>query len=305
MSTGTDQSATEGVGGTEEDRCAAVKRKAEAHGAKMRKRAQRERRKAAISAAPPPERCLVSARDGRIRGNTTPSVSVHTLGSTIVQGIVDPQRHHRRQEWEGLGHKMEGLFGEGLWRTTYEESAARSHRYSLQLLPVDKGSTRRKPPWMQDVVDHVQRVLTKLGILGSQHQLGAMTLLCSEKDACQQDWHCDFPHGHRAFRGKKLAKDGTVPYPVSVLIAFDPDGAELPQMRGDTIKFGQYSAVVFRGDLEHAGAAWTKVRLNWRIHMYFITGGESCKAHLKCGVPKGGRVSREGSHIKVCPARHL
>ena len=199
---------------------------------------------------------------------------------------------------------MEGLFGEGLWRTTYEESAARSHRYSLQLLPVDKGSTRRKSPWMQDVVVHVQRVLTKLKILGSQHQLGAMTLLCSEKDACQQDWHCDFPHGHRAFLGKEMAKDGTVPYPVSVLIAFDPDGAELPQMRGETIKFGQYSAVVFRGDLEHAGAAWTKMRLNWRIHMYFITGGESCKAHLKCGVPKGGRVSREGSHIKVCPARH-
>jgi len=114
MSTGTDQSATEGVGGTEEDRCAAVKRTAEAHGAKMRKRAQRERRKAAISAAPPPERCVVFARDGRIRGNTTPSVSVHTLGSTIVQGIVDPQRRHRRQEWFAMGHKMEGLFGEGL-----------------------------------------------------------------------------------------------------------------------------------------------------------------------------------------------
>ncbi len=291
MLTGTNQSAVEWIGETEEDHARAAK----ALAARTRKRRQRERdqarREAAIAAAPPPERCVVSARDGRIRGNTTPSVSVHTLGSTIVLRIVDPQRHHRRQEWEALGHKMEGLFGKGLWRTTYEESAARSHRYSLQLLPVDKGSTRRKPPWMQDVVDHVQRVLTKLGILGSQHQLGAMTLICSEKDACQQDWHCDFPHGHRAFLGKKLAKDGTVPYPVSVLIAFDPDGAELPQMRGETIKFGQYSAVVFRGDLEHAGAAWTKVRLNWRIHMYFITGGESCKAHLKCGVPKGGRVS--------------
>ena len=225
MSTGTDQSAVDGVGRTEEDRARAAK----ALAARTRKRRQRERdqarREASIAAAPPPDRCVVSPRGDPITGNTTPSVSVHTLGSTIVQGIVDPQRHHRLQEWEALGHKMEGLFGEGLWRTTYEESAARSHRYSLQLLPVDKGSTRRKSPWMQDVVVHVQRVLTKLKILGSQHQLGAMTLLCSEKDACQQDWHCDFPHGHRAFLGKKLANDGTVPYPVSVLIAFDPDGS--------------------------------------------------------------------------------
>jgi hypothetical protein len=158
---------------------------------------------------------------------------------------------------------------------------------------------------MEAMVDHVQGVLKQRGILGGQHQLGAMTLLCSKGGACQQDWHCDFPNNHRAFRAKKLAKDGTVPYPVSVLIAFDPDGAELPQMRGETIQFGQYAAVVFRGDLEHAGAAWDFMRLNWRIHMYFITGGKNCKTHLRCGVPRGGRVSREGSHIKVCPAREI
>ena len=28
--------------------------------------------------------------------------------------------------------------------------------------------------------------------------------------------------------------------------------------------------VVFRGDLEHAGAAWTKMRLNWRIHIVVV-----------------------------------
>ena len=69
-------------------------------------------------------------------------------------------------------------------------------------------------------------------------------------------------------------------------------------MRGETIQFGQYAAVVFRGDLEHAGAAWSRSehRLNRRIHLYFITGGESCKGHLKCGAfPEVGGCLEKGA----------
>ena len=304
MSTGSDQSAMEGVGEIEADSAAAVKRAANAKRKRLQRIRERAKREADIAAAPLPEGCVVSACGAPVSGNTTPSVSVHTLGSTIVQGIVDP-RPRRTKNFIALGRKMEGLFGEGLWRTSFKESARCSHRYSLQLLPVDKGPTTRQAPWMEAMANHVQGVLKARGILGHQHQLGAMTLLCSEKGACQQDWHCDFPHKHRAFSPKKLRSDGTVPYPVSVLIAFDPDGAKLPQMRGETIEFGQYDAVVFRGDLEHAGAAWNLKRLNWRIHMYFITGGEKCKRYLRCGVPRGGRVSRGGNHISVCPTRDV
>jgi len=56
-----------------------------------------------------------------------------------------------------------------------------------------------------------------------------MTLLLSDENACQQDWHCDFPWQHRVFNVRKsLEDDGSVPYPVSVLIACHKDGASLP-----------------------------------------------------------------------------
>jgi hypothetical protein len=34
-------------------------------------------------------------------------------------------------------------------------------------------------------------------------------------------------------------------------------------MRGKTIVFEKFSAVVFRGDLEHAGAEWTRLQRDW------------------------------------------
>ena len=118
---------------------------------------------------------------------------------------------------------MEGLFGEGLWRTTYEESAARlivtlaalacRQRVDEEKAAVDAGCGGPRATRPHQTGD--PREPASAGREGA----------CSEKDACQQDWHCDFPHGHRAFLGKKLANDGTVPYPVSVLIAFDPDGS--------------------------------------------------------------------------------
>jgi len=78
---------------------------------------------------------------------------------------------------------------------------------------------------MEDMVRRVHAVFTELGILGEQHELGAMTLLLSMPGACQQDFHCDFPWNHRVFSRKSLEKDDTVPYSVSVLIAFHKEGA--------------------------------------------------------------------------------
>ena len=90
MSTGSDHSAVEGVVETEEDRARVATRLA----ARTRKRREHERdrarRKAAIAAAPPPERCVVSARGAPISGNTTRSVSVHTLG-------FDDRTRHRQE----------------------------------------------------------------------------------------------------------------------------------------------------------------------------------------------------------------
>jgi hypothetical protein len=255
---------------------------------------------AALPAAPPTI-CVVDAGGSHDAGNTKPSASVHTCGATVVRRIIT-NRHFKVSDFNALVPKMEGLFGEGVFEN-YAESAKRSNRYSMQLLPVVKGPTSEDAPWMEAMVKRVQDVLTELGILGPQHQLGAMTLLLSDENACQQDWHCDFPWRHRVFNvRKKLEDDGSVPYPVSVLIACHKDGASLAVKGREVINFGQFSAVVFRGDLEHAGAAWSSHGWNFRIHMYFETGGDQLPRCKTCGVPYRGREGRD-RQIVVCPCR--
>ena len=258
---------------------------------------------AALPAAPPTI-CVVDAGGSHDAGNTKPSASVHTCGATVVRRIIT-NRHFKVSDFNALAPKMEGLFGEGVFEN-YAESAKRSNRYSMQLLPVVKGPTSEDAPWMEAMVKRVQDVLTELGILGPQHHLGAMTLLLSDgrgAGACQQDWHCDFPWKHRVFNvRKKLEDDGSVPYPVSVLIACHKDGASLPVKGAEVINFGQFSAVVFRGDLEHAGAAWRRRGWNFRIHMYFETRGDHLPRCKMCQVPYRGREGRD-RQIVVCPCR--
>ena len=268
-------------------------------------RTWRQKRKIASSlaamGAAPPTMCVVGANGRRVAGNTEPSASVHTCGATVVRRIIT-NRHFKVSDFNALAPKMEGLFGEGVFEN-YAESAKRSNRYSMQLLPVVKGPTSEDAPWMEAMVKRVQDVLTELGILGPQHHLGAMTLLLSDENACQQDWHCDFPWQHRVFNVRKsLEDDGSVPYPVSVLIACHKDGASLPVKGAEVINFGQFSAVVFRGDLEHAGAAWSGHGWNFRIHMYFETRGDRLSRCKMCRVPYRGREGRD-RQIVVCRCR--
>ena len=252
--------------------------------------------------------CVVGANDRLVDGDTKPSASVHTCGATVVRDIITKD-HFKVSDFEKLAPKMEGLFGEGVFKD-YAKSTECSNRYSMQLLPVVKGPTMEKAPWMQAMVNRVRDVLTGLKILGPQHQFGAMTLLLSDgrgQGACQQDWHCDYDWKAKVFNkyGKKLMHGGSVPYPVSVLIACHEDGASLPVKGAEVINFGQFSAVVFRGDLEHAGAAWRRAGLhawNWRIHMYFETRGPNVPVCKTCRVPYRGRAGRD-RQIVVCPCR--
>jgi hypothetical protein len=263
-------------------------------------------------AAAPPTMCVVGANDRLVDGDTKPSASVHTCGATVVRDIITKD-HFKVSDFEKLAPKMEGLFGEGVFKD-YAKSTERSNRYSMQLLPRVKGPTPEDAPWMQAMVERVRDVLGPDGlkILGPQHQFGAMTLLLSDgrgQGACQQDWHCDYDWKAKVFNkyGKKLKHGGSVPYPVSVLIACHEDGASLPVKGAEVINFGQFSAVVFRGDLEHAGAAWRRRGLhawNWRIHMYFETRGEDVPVCKTCRVPYRGRAGRD-RQIVVCPCRTL
>ena len=266
----------------------------------------------AAMAAAPSTMCVVGANDRLVDGDTKPSASVHTCGATVVRDIITKD-HFKVSDFEKLAPKMEGLFGEGVFKD-YAKSTERSNRYSMQLLPRVKGPTPEDAPWMQAMVERVRDVLGPDGlkILGPQHQFGAMTLLLSDgrgQGACQQDWHCDYDWKAKVFNkyGKKLKHGGSVPYPVSVLIACHEEGASLPVKGAEVINFGQFSAVVFRGDLEHAGAAWRRRGLhawNWRIHMYFETRGEDVPVCKTCRVPYRGRAGRD-RQIVVCPCRTL
>ena len=316
-----DHRVTEGPGGTEEELAAAAKREAKLRADRERIAAKRKRdqegnqeletaARLASLAASPPERNVFNAKGVRVSGtlDLTPSESVHSMGATVVRDIVRKNHFPGIKVFSDLLKPMDGLFGKGLFpvtRDSYARSAAASNRRSIQLLPVEKGPTTEQAPWMEDMVSRVQQVLTDMHILGDQHELDAMTLLLSMPGACQQDYHCDFPWNHRVFARNSLEKDGTVPYPVSVLIAFHDKGASLPLMRGETIVFDKLSAAVFRGDCEHAGAEWTRFQRDWnfRVHMYFVTAGKSVSPWKTCKVPRSGRTSRGGNNIQVCPTR--
>ena len=312
-----------GVAHTNEAESGAEEASAEAAALLKRRAASREstrlwRKKQKIAhslaamAAAPSTMCVVGANDRLVDGDTKPSASVHTCGATVVRDIITKD-HFKVSDFEKLAPKMEGLFGEGVFKD-YAKSTERSNRYSMQLLARVKGPTPEDAPWMQAMVERVRDVLGPDGlkILGPQHQFGAMTLLLSDgrgQGACQQDWHCDYDWKAKVFNkyGKKLKHGGSVPYPVSVLIACHEDGASLPVKGAEVINFGQFSAVVFRGDLEHAGAAWRRRGLhawNWRIHMYFETRGEDVPVCKTCRVPYRGRAGRD-RQIVVCPCRTL
>ena len=312
-----------GVAHTNEAESGAEEASAEAAALLKRRAASREstrlwRKKQKIAhslaamAAAPSTMCVVGANDRLVDGDTKPSASVHTCGATVVRDIITKD-HFKVSDFEKLAPKMEGLFGEGVFKD-YAKSTERSNRYSMQLLPRVKGPTPEDAPWMQAMVERMRDVLGPDGlkILGPQHQFGAMTLLLSDgrgQGACQQDWHCDYDWKAKVFNkyGKKLKHGGSVPYPVSVLIACHEDGASLPVKGAEVINFGQFSAVVFRGDLEHAGAAWRRRGLhawNWRIHMYFETRGEDVPVYKTCRVPYRGRAGRD-RQIVVCPCRTL
>ena len=80
-----------------------------------------------------------------------------------------------------------------------------------------------------------------------------------------------------------------------MLIALHEEGAWLRVRDGEDIFVDRYGAVVFRGDLTHAGAEWNGASYNWRIHLYFDTIGRE----WECKVPRKGREARGGRYITV------
>jgi hypothetical protein len=233
-----------------------------------------------------PSKVLSFAADASLDGRVpTPAASVHHAKAAVIKGIVNRDLLENRHvpqsgifyRWNREG-KLQGLFGDGVFEPgddAYVRSALASNRFSYEL-PADD-------PWVKRLVEHVGGRLEALGILHDErHFCGGATLLLSKQGAPQQSWHTDYKWCNRIFKKGLLPHSGCVPYPVSVLIALHEEGAVLRVRDGDDIFVDRYGAVVFRGDLTHAGAEWKGASFNWRIHLYFDTMGRE----WMCKVPR-------------------
>ena len=237
-----------------------------------RRAADRERQRlcrAAKKARRTPSNVLRFAANASSAGLVmTPAASVHHAKAVVVEGIVNDDLLEKRHvpqsgmfyRWNREG-KLQGLFGSGVFEDdddAYVRSASASNRFSYEL--------PAKDPWVERLVEHVGGRLRDLGILHRErHHCGGATLLLSKQNARQQSWHTDYKWWNRIFENGLVPHSGCVPYPVSVLIALHEEGAWLRVRDGDDIFVDRYGAVVFRGDLTHAGAEWKGASFNWRI----------------------------------------
>jgi len=268
-----------------------------------RRAADRERQRlcrAAKKARRTPSKVLRFAADASLDGLVpTPAASVHHAKAAVVTGIVnDDLLENRHLPPGGIFHrwnregKLEGLFGDGVFDDgddAYVRSASASKRFSYELPAND--------PWVKRLVEHVGGRLRALGILHpKRHYCGGAGLLLSKQHAPRQSWHTDYKWSHRVFERGLDPQKRCVPYPVSVLIALHKEGAWLRVRDGDDIFVDRYSAVVFRGDLTHAGAEWNGASCNWRIHLYFDS---SSGREWACTVPRKGFASRGERYITV------
>lgn len=269
-----------------------------------RRAADRERQRlcrARKKARRTPSEVLRFAADASLAGLVpTPAASVHHAKAAVVTGIVNEDLLENRHlsprgifyKWN-QERKLQGLFGENVFDEgdddAYVRSASASNRFSYELPAND--------PWVSRLVEHVGGRLHRLGILHPErHYCGGATLLLSKQHAPRQSWHTDYKWWHRVFKRRGLVPQlRCVPYPVSVLIALHEEGAWLRVRDGEDIFVDRYGAVVFRGDLTHAGAEWNGASYNWRIHLYFDTIGRE----WKCEVPRQGREARGGRYITV------
>ena len=272
-------------------------------------RARQARSRAAKKAKRTPSEVLSFAADASLDNLVpTPAASVHHAKAAKVLGIVDDQfMGNRHVHPSGLFYrwnsqrKLLDLFGKNLFEEGCEQSESKSNRFSYEM-PQDD-------PWVKSLIERVEGRLRQLGILHPRrHRCGGVTLLLSRPGAQQQAWHTDFESWKRVFM-KTLTKrphSGCVPYPVSVLIALHKKGAWLRVRDFDDVHVDKYGAIVFRGDLTHAGDWWSSSdNFNWRIHLYFETYGHN----FSCPVPRRGRKARarglypdeteEGRHITV------
>lgn len=163
-----------------------------------------------------------------------------------------------------------GLFGKkvfGKEDNAYAKSCSTSRRYTKEL---DKNECV-----VAAVVERVRTMLIEHGVMNDKHFVDAISLLLSLPGAPKQQYHLDFKDwkgtpGAKLFKRRKRDDDGTLPYPLSVLIALEAGSSWMVRRTGEEEKqifISRLGAVVFRGDLTHAGSKYNE--RNVRFHIYF------------------------------------
>ena len=143
------------------------------------------------------------------------------------------------------------------------------------------------------VLASIRAVLVVFGLLNESHFEDAASLLLSLPGAPKQNHHHDFadwlPGG--LFKQPRNA-DGTLPYALSVLITLEGGASWVVWKKGEKekkIMIPRLGAVVFRGDLIHAGDAYHA--RNVRFHIYYGVKGEKGEVILAAPRDKEGAGS--------------
>ena len=198
-------------------------------------------------------------------------------GFAIFPGAISPddaaflvrigERLKKESPVDGQGG-WDGLFGHvSPFDSSYVESCETSLRHMREMNLYHER--------LAGIAASVHGKLTDSRILRRGAHAEAMSLLLAEAGAKAQTTHTDYDPTHTYFNDNRPLTDGTVPFPVSCLIALQ-EGATITSADGVVTPISKYAACLFRGDKRHRGSAYEMD--NIRLHIYFSV--------YKCLVPR-------------------
>jgi len=202
----------------------------------------------------------------------SPQGGVHTDGLTVLLGVLNEKLIDAAMAARPKPEEMDALFGYDLWRYGSEFSRKHSGRSSKAVEMCRSGSSKRPRKRKNN---NLQKRIT-----------AATNIEKRVKGAPRQSFHSDFKK--HWFFDRKTMHEGSLPYPVSVLLALQ-DGSTLTLKDGTTVSVPRGAVVVFKGNLIHAGSEWYHEQDNWRMHIYYGVR----RGNEKCMVPRAG-TKREG-----------
>ena len=181
---------------------------------------------------------------------------MHDRGYVIMSGVLSDKMRRAllKLQPEGWEDAEGGLLGPDPF-VDAEASRAASGRKSHDLDLEDQS--------VNQVIAHVRLMLEEAGLLSAVHVSSSASLLLAKAGAPQQGTHLDFHKDPELY--KELSTAGEVPYPVSILFALEAGTRVVLNGREMEIPVG--GCAVWKGDLPHAGAAYTD--RNVRFHLYF------------------------------------